>query len=64
MLELKEKLKELIKFKTSLDVNQTSNFDELINEIKELLPDVYSDKINVLEFYEFYNDTYSDDLPF
>ena len=65
MPELKEKLQELIKYKSSLRVNETSNFDKLIDDIKEMLPDQYSDKINVLEFYEFYDEnSYSDDLPF
>jgi len=65
MLELKEKLEELIKYKSSLGVNQTSIFDKLIDEIKDLLPGQYSDKLNVLEFYEFYDEnSYSDDLPF
>lgn len=65
MNELKIKLQELIKYKSSLDKKQTSSFDKLMEEIKNLLPDIYSDKINVLEFYEFYDEnSYTDNLPF
>ena len=58
------KLEELKKFRTKLNSETTSEFDQLIESIKKDLPEPYKSKLNTLKFYEYYEDPKFDDLPF
>ena len=64
-MELKQKLREFKNYKSKLTIDNRSDFDTLVNQIKDLLNEHYRDKMNILEFYETHERSiFNDDLPF
>lgn len=64
-MNIKDKLIEIKEFKFT--VENAKNFDALIESVKNNLPEVYRDKLNLLTFYEIYKPSRFDDvddLPF
>jgi hypothetical protein len=61
---MKDLIEKLIWYKSNLNVQNLTELDILIEEIKQKLPENYQIKLQTLSFYELINDEPSNDLPF
>lgn len=61
---MKNLIEKLIWYKSNLNVQNLTELDNLIEEIKQKLPENYQIKLQTLSFYELVNDEPSNDLPF
>jgi hypothetical protein len=61
MQQLLDKLKW---YKSNLNYDNSSDFTNLFEQIKQKLPDSYKSKLNLLSFFEVIPDEPVNDLPF
>jgi hypothetical protein len=62
---MKEKLEKLKSFRNNLNPLNAQELTNLVDSIKNELPDNFRTKLTILSFYEYYEDQNIDnDLPF